>query len=183
MQTPYQEFGKLRPSRKIVAKMLEGKEFDSVLEVGAQWGENLVAIREKFPDKKIVGVDIDWDGIIDEAKVKTQLDLRIGDVFNLDFEKDEFDVVFTNALFCMLKPEEVIRGLGEIIRVAKKSIILVELEVTARTGLIRGRRTGANWTELLEEYGLKTTKHKITEDLWDVHPWIDCGYIYDATKN
>ena len=180
--SPYQQFSELRSSKRIVANLLKGKEFDSVLEVGAQWGENLVAIREKFPDKKIVGIDKDWDGIIEEAKVVSQIDLREGDVFNLEFNDNEFDVVFTNALFCMLQINEIEKGFQEIIRVAGKHIILIELESDEFIGHAWGERNGADWVKLFNKYNLKATRKKIPEKVWDVNPWLSKGYIYYAKK-
>lgn len=173
MENPFSQ--ELRPEKRIVANKLE--ECESVLEVGCQWGECLIAIREKFPKARIVGVDADWGDIIKEAKEITGLDLREGNVFKLDFKDKEFDVVFTEALFCMLLPKQVEEGLREIIRVAKKYIILVELE-NKETGLVAGRRTGANWVELFKKYGLEATKEKIPRDVWNADPWIKSGYIY-----
>ena len=105
-ETPYRQFKELRPAKRIVAEALQGKEFESVLEVGVQWGENLMAIKEKFPDKKLIGVDVDKP-VIEEAKVVTALDLRIGNLFDLQFADKEFDVVFAEALFVMLPPHQV----------------------------------------------------------------------------
>ena len=180
---PYQCFSELRPSKKIVAKLLKGKEFESVLEVGHQWGENLVAIREKFPDKKIVGIDLDWDNILQEAKTVTGLDLRKGNVYELPFKDKEFDVVFTNALFCMLPPDAIERGFKEIVRVAKKYIILVELNTDDFVGISWGDRSGANWINMFKKYGLKVTEEKIPREIWEVNPWLSRGYIYYAKKD
>lgn len=179
-ENPYTTYAELRPSKKIVVNLLEGKEFNSVLEVGCQWGENLIAIREKFPDKKIVGVDADWDGIVQEAKTITGLDIRKGSVFSLEFQDKEFDVVFTNALFCMLQPEQIETGLKEIIRVAKKYIILIELKTEEFIGIVKGGRTGADWVSLLGKYGLEATTKKIPSKVWGANPWVDNGYIYEV---
>jgi|TARA_Y100000310_G_scaffold312222_1_gene359301 ubiquinone/menaquinone biosynthesis C-methylase UbiE len=176
---PYQ-LGELRPMKRIVEKMLVKKKFDSVLEVGAQWGENLVAIRERFPEKKLVGIDLDVDNVITEARTVTGLDLRIGNVLDLNLGDNEFDVVFTNALFCMLRTDEIERGFQEIIRVARKHIILVELETSDFIGISWGERIGANWVEMFKKYGLKATRRKIPEKVWDVNPWLSKGYIYYA---
>lgn len=175
METPYDQL--LRPCKKIVAGLLEGKEFESILEVGCQWGENLVAIKEKFPFARIVGVDIDKP-VLEEAKKVTGLDLRVGNLFDLGDEK--YDVVFAEALFCMLEPNRIEDGFKELIKVAKKHIILVELETKELVGRVDGGRTGANWVSLFRKYGLEATREKIPENVWDVNPWVQFGYLYEV---
>lgn len=185
IENPYNNFKELRVEKRIIADSLEGKNFESILEVGTQWGEHLIAIKEKFPDKTLVGVDIDKE-VIRKAKKETGLDLRIGTVFNLEFEDNSFDVVFTSALFCMLRSEDVRQGLGEIIRVAKKYVVLLEFDLTVIEGVLtqvgtRGElRTGANWINLFEEYNLKATKEKIKEESWDSNSWRKHGYVIQA---
>lgn len=183
MPSLLEQFGDSRPQAKIVANELEGKDFDNVLEVGFWWGESMMGVKDKFPNVKLVGIDIGWDQQIEKAKEATGLDLREGTVFDLPFKDDEFDVVFTNALFCMLEIERVEEGLLEIIRVAKKHIVLVELESVGEElfSLLPGMgRTGANWVELFKIYGLKATKRKVTEEEWEVNPWKNYGYVYYA---
>ena len=179
-ENPYdREFTK---SRRIIANKLEGKEFDSVLEIGAQWGENLFALREKFPDKKLGVIDIDKE-TTEEAIKRTGLELRYGDAFEMDFKKDEFDVVCTHAFFCMIPPEKIEFLLKEIIRIAKKYIILIEFETVLRIGVISGGRTGANWVELFKDNGLKVTREKLkVTDVELPNPWISYGYIYMVEK-
>lgn len=179
MESPYD--GELKDAKRIVARKLEGKEFDSVLEIGAQWGENLFALREKFPDKKLVGIDIDRETTEGAIKI-TGLDLRYGDAFEMNFEKDEFDVVFTYALFCMIPPERVRFLLTEIIRIAKKYIILIEFETKSKIGITKGNRTGANWVELFKDNGLKATREKLKIKYDGLNPWKDYGYIYMVEK-
>lgn len=179
METPYQIYSQLRECKKIVANALEDKDFESVLEVGCQWGENLVAIREKYPDKKIVGVDIDKPVLL-EAQKLTGLDLRVGNLLDLQFDDKEFDVVFAEALFCMITPSQVESGLDEMLRVAKKHIILVELAISALTGYAPGGRTAANWIEIFKRRGIKVEVGKIPASIWDVNPWLEHGYVYYA---
>src|SRR3990167_4542133 len=178
-ENPYTTFGEIRLSRRLIADKLKDKDFDSVLEVGAQWGENLVWIRDKIATKalRLVGVDTDID-TTNEANKITGLDLQIGNVLNLEFDNKEFDVVCTNALFCMLEPSQVEQGLIEVMRVAKKYVILVELETKEDVGFVFGGRTGANWEKLFSKYGLKVTKEKILPEIWNATPWIDFGYTY-----
>jgi len=181
-ETPYNTFPELRSSKRIVAEALKGKEFDSVLEVGAQWGENLAAIKEKFPDKRLVGVDVDKSVTL-EAKEVTSLDLRVGNLFDLQFADKEFDVVFAEALFVMLPPHQIESGLDELIRVAKRYVILVELGISELTGYAPGGRTGANWVELFKARGLNADIKRITKEQWDAEPWRGYGVIVEICKD
>lgn len=178
METPFDN-NQVRPCKQIVANLLTD-DFESILEVGCQWGENLVPIRERFPNKKIVGVDIDKP-VLDEAVKKTGLDLRVGNLFDLGEEK--YDVVFAEALFCMIEPNRVEDGLKELLRVARKKVILVELETEKFVDRVPGGRTGANWIKLVGSYGLEVTRKKIQREDWDANPWIEHGYIYEILKH
>lgn len=177
---PYEQFKELRPCKKIVANELEGLDFESVLEVGTQYGECLLAIKNKFPDKRLVGIDIDTFALDDGRKV-TGLDLRHQDANTMDFEPNSFDVVFTEALFCMLPIIRVEGILRKIIKTAKKHIILVEL--TAPSGIktiygLQGKeRIGVNWKEAFGNYGLTTEIKKIPLEVWDGEPWKTWGQI------
>lgn len=180
METPYNQFKEIRNEKKFVANKLEGLQFDSVLEFGSQWGEVLVVIKDKFPEVKVVGIDIDKE-VTNSARNITNLDLRIGDILNNGFHNKEFDVVVADALFCMMRPEDVEQGFKEMVRIARKYIVLVELKGSA-IGLVHGGRTGANWSDLFLKYGMIcTSEEKITTDMWDATPWSETGHIYLAS--
>src|SRR3990167_3569759 len=181
-ETPYRQFKELRPAKRIVAEALREKEFESVLEAGVQWGENLMAIKEKFPDKKLIVVDIDKP-VIEEAKVVTALDLRVGNLFDLQFADKEFDVVFAEALFVMLPPHQIESGIDELLRVTKKYLILVELGIKELTGYVPGGRTGANWVEIFKARGLNAKIRKISVEEWNAEPWRSYGYVIEICKD
>lgn len=168
------DYENIRPMMGIVADELRSTEFESVLEVGCGYGENLLAIERIFKNKKIVGVDIDINRI-EVARKHINAELIIGDINKLEFEDKSFDVAFTNALFCMISPEEVERGVKEIIRVAKKKLILIELNSDSKFGLVGRQRTSVNWKELFKEHGLEARLDKIG-DIWNTSPWCSHGY-------
>lgn len=167
----------IRPCKKIVQKLLKGKKFKNILELGCQWSENLIPIKDKFPDTEVWGIDND-ETVLWEAK-RSGIITELGDANRTRFEDKSFDIVFTNALFCMLHPHEVEPVLKEMVRLAKKHIILIELECST-TGYVRGGRTGANFIELFKNLGLTATKRKITEEEWGVNPWLNYGYVYEC---
>lgn len=169
--------------KKIVAQELKGKKFNTVLEVGCQWGENLVAIRNKFSKAVLVGIDIDDEKLRYALDNIDNIGFLHGNVIRMGYEDGSFDVVFTEALFCMLGRDEIEKALDEIVRVSNNYIILVELDLKERIGLAEGGRTGANWEQLLKERGmLEITKRKLTPEEWAVNPWLTYGYVIQCHK-
>jgi len=92
-------------------------------------------------------VDIDMERL--KKASEKGLKVMYGDVRWLPFYRDQIDVVFTNALFTNVEPEYVEKGIKNIIKVARKYIILVEFLSKDITGQVDGhKRTAANWIEL-----------------------------------
>lgn len=102
---------------------------------------------------------------------KRNIEISYGNILSIPFPDKSFDVVFVEAVFCMLHPDLVEDALKEVMRVAKKYVILVELD-NNKIGEVKGGRTGANWSELL-----KFNKRRITTDEWDAAPWNECGVV------
>ena len=169
-------FKEIRPMMQIVANELKEIEFDSVLEIGCGCGENLAAIERTFKDKKIMGVDVNLERL-DIARKNTNVELYWADINDLEIADKSFDVVFTNALFCMLRPEEIEHGIKEMVRIAKKYLILIELNSPMRFGKTGADRTGADWKQLFKELGSEAKLKKIPADVWGVSPWLRDGYI------
>jgi ubiquinone/menaquinone biosynthesis C-methylase UbiE len=180
---PYYKFPNGRPEKQIIAKELEGKEFENILELGCQWGENLSEIQKKYPNKELRGFDINVN-VINEAKGLVEgIELEYGDINQLDIPDKSYDVVFTEAVLCMMTPKEMEHALKETIRIARKYIFLVELYDTGnRIGYIgMSGRLVANYEQILNEFGLKFEKRKITKEEWNAEPWITYGYLFTIT--
>jgi SAM-dependent methyltransferase len=152
-----------------------------VLELGCQWSENLLAIRQILPDKKLTGIDVDEETLKDSIYYTDGMSIQIGDARNVKFPDKSFDVVFTNALLCMNQPIDDEKIINEIVRLAKKYIVLVEL---GRTGggydNARGRVRG-DYEKIFGNLGFKVEKRKITKEEWEVEPWLSNGYLYTIT--
>lgn len=173
----------LRPCKKIVSNELKGKEFNNVLEVGCQYGESLQAIRNEFPDKELTGIDVDLSVIERGKNFLKNIKMIWGNGNELPFENNAFDVVFTNALFCIIRPSDVESILNEIIRVAKKYIYLAELDVPKMIEVVDKDRVACNWEAIFKARGFKAHKRKITEEEWDVLPWRHYGYLIFVDKS
>jgi len=89
-----------------------------VLEVGVGTGKNMPFYP---PEMEITAIDL-TQGMLERARKKAQVsglkvDLRIGDVQDLEFPDDTFDTVAATCVFCSV-PDPV-RGLKEVLRVIK----------------------------------------------------------------
>lgn len=167
---------KLSPSRTFIAEKLE-EPFTSVLELGCQWGENLLAIQGKFPDKRLVGIDTDKDKLEIAGNLTKGIEFIADDVLKRNFNRDEFDITFTNALFCMLRPVDAEYLLRQIIKTTKHRILLMELKCSG-IGYAKGGRTCADFTGLFAKYGLEAKEEKLG-NLFNCEPWNTYGYFWD----
>jgi ubiquinone/menaquinone biosynthesis C-methylase UbiE len=108
-------FGKMMGDRK---EQLVAEVSGKVLEVGVGTGASLA----HYPDGvELVGIDIS-PAMLERARAKAdrfpgQLTLQVGDVQNLDFPDDSFDMVVTSCVFCSVT--DPIRGFTEINRVLR----------------------------------------------------------------
>lgn len=166
----------LRPCKKIVANWLKDKEFETILELGCQWSENLIAIKELFPNAKLTGIDVDAKTIEESFFTTSGMNIEIGDARKVRFPDKSFDVVFVEALLCMNQPHDNELIVKEIKRLAKKFIILVELGRTGGGYDTLGGRTRCDIEDIFKEY--KVEKRKITKEEWGVNPWLLNGYLY-----
>jgi demethylmenaquinone methyltransferase/2-methoxy-6-polyprenyl-1,4-benzoquinol methylase len=109
---------------------------EKLLDVGTGPGHFPIILGESFPNLQIFGIDPSPD-MISEAKrnvLKSGLknvEIRYGDVHNLEFEDEYFDVVTSNFSIKHWKDRE--KGLSEIYRVLKKDgvVWIVEIEKNA----------------------------------------------------
>lgn len=90
-------------------------EVNRILDVGCGLGEDIMRLREKYPNAEVVGVDRQPEmlGFFPEA-------IR-ADATNLPFETGYFDIAFANCVLCENEnPEEILK---EMRRVAKLILI------------------------------------------------------------
>ncbi len=96
----------------------------SVLEFGCNVGRNLESLRQRAPDLKLQGIDINADAV-EFGRRERHLDLVPAD--ETFFEKqacNAFDVVFTvSVLDHLASPKPV---LAEMVRVARLAVLLLE---------------------------------------------------------
>jgi ubiquinone/menaquinone biosynthesis C-methylase UbiE len=106
--------------------------FSSLLEVGCASGPNLYGLAKKYPEIKFYGIDISRKAI--EVGKKIFAKEKISNIFlsegkaeNLEKFKDKsVDLVFSSAVLIYIGPDKIRQVLKEMVRVAKKKIILFE---------------------------------------------------------
>jgi len=83
-----------------ILEELEKIEFDSLLDAGCGNAPMLTLLKEKWPDKEYMGIDISQN-MIDKAKERNleNVDFVVGDCENLPFEKETFDVIINSQSF------------------------------------------------------------------------------------
>jgi ubiquinone/menaquinone biosynthesis C-methylase UbiE len=165
------------------------KDNDYVLDVGCANGYSTFEQLERRKIK-IHGVDFS-EKMIDyaqkqkkEKKLGSQITFSVGDVRNLDFEDNLFDVTYTTRVLINLPLwEEQIKGIKECIRVTKKGgIIILSEAFWEPLVLLNTLRTSKNLPPLVEHdfnrYLKKQNLEKLLNDEWVRFEIIDFSSIY-----
>ena len=101
-----------------------------VLEVGAGTGINLYLLSQQMPDVEFSGIDLTPDRIATGKKwFKENKDYepntKVGDVTQLEFEDNSFDLVYSGHCFEQLD-QYASQGISEVCRVASKRVVFLE---------------------------------------------------------
>ena len=161
--------------RQTLLKELKKLEFDSLLEIGCSYAPNLSLIKKEYPDVKLAGIDINRDSILRARLRVKDAELVVGDVNDLPFKDKSFDIVLSDGVLIYTTPEEIEKVKSEMIRVARKAIVLVEFhsEGLDTKGEITFSHWGRNYEKLFSEYKVKLIK--ITN--WTERNWDTTGFI------
>ena len=107
---------------KAIFELLRGYQISTVLDAGGGEGFTLDRFVKAKVGKKLICVDNSKEVITLGKEIFPNLDLRVGNIYNLAFRDNSFDlVVCTEVLEHLTEPR---RALKEMIRVSKKYLIL-----------------------------------------------------------
>lgn len=106
------------------ARILEGLEINSLLEVGCNRGHNLVAISKVLEKCKTIGVEPNAFA----AMIARTANLNVvkGNAYSLPFQNNQFDTVMTVAVLSHIDKSDLGDALDEIYRVSKQYILFAE---------------------------------------------------------
>jgi ubiquinone/menaquinone biosynthesis C-methylase UbiE len=170
--------------------------FQSVLEVGCNCGPNLYRIADKYPQVEVTGIDINEQSIelgrklFEKTKI-TNVNLIADKADGLaKFPDKHFDIVFTDAVLIYLGPDKINPIITQMLRIAKKAVILVEWHISAKTadpkglGLYHFGLWKRDYSQLLNTQispPRQIRLIKIPSEAWPNKNWQDLGYIIEAS--
>jgi ubiquinone/menaquinone biosynthesis C-methylase UbiE len=174
------------PHRKILIDTISKYyPFDSALEIGCASGPNLYLLAKKFPEVKLYGIDISKKAIeigkkkFNEEKISNVI-LETGNPSDLKkFSDKSIDIVFSDACLICIGPKKINSVVEEMVRIAKKAIILCEQHSDYSNSFYND-----NW---IHNYKLLFGKFvslekikftKIPKEIWG-GDWGEFGYIIE----
>jgi len=95
---------------------------ESILDVGCGEGFTLEKFQKAGIGKKLTGIDFLDTAIKIGKKERPDLDLRIGNIYDIPFKSNTFDLVNCNEVLEHIDDPE--KGLKELVRVSKKYVVL-----------------------------------------------------------
>ncbi|OGG39570.1 hypothetical protein A2127_01655 [Candidatus Jorgensenbacteria bacterium GWC1_48_12] len=173
--------------RKFLFQVIERHApLGKVLEIGCASAPNLIILSQKFPETEFQGIDISENAIsVGKKYVKEHnipnISLKAGNADSIkNFPDKSFDVVFTDAMLIYIGPEKIKEVLKEIIRISKKSVILVEWLSEKRQAYIADHWS-YNWHLLFEELGVSDTRiTRFSDESWQGE-WAKRGCIVEVS--
>lgn len=184
-------------SRKfIINEISQHSPFNNILEIGCASGPNLYILAMKYPKVKFYGVDISKKAIEVGKNIfkKEKIDnvfLNVSGAEKLkDFENKSIDLIFTNAVLLYIGPDKIKLVIEEIIRIARKRIILFEWHDNKIINSIHKGHWIHNYRFIINKF-IPDKKIKITRiqpliakllpsEKWDRN-WVEFGNIIEVT--
>ncbi len=130
----------------------------TILEAGCGFGRNLqFLIGQGIDPKKLTGIDFS-SPLLQKARqtLSSAVKLNQGKLQRLPYKKNQFDLVFTHGVLMHLPPSQIKTALGELIRITRSWLILIE-EVTPGSNpcKINSFTWSHDYVGLINQYNLK----------------------------
>lgn len=128
--------GDARALRASVLKKIEREDANdfSLLDVGAGSGELLRVMarwaRRKKRRANLIGLELNHHAaraIIEESRAFTEINVVRGDCLRLPFADDAFDYAICSLVTHHFRDDDVVRVLGELNRVARRGVFVIDL--------------------------------------------------------
>jgi SAM-dependent methyltransferase len=103
-------------------------DWSSILEVGCGFGWHLKAVTDRFPGRRVAGLDFSFAQLSEGRRylAGSRALACQASAFRLPFPDESFDVVFTSGMLVCLHPEQFPLAMAELTRVARRSVIIME---------------------------------------------------------
>lgn len=148
---PNSEFGwrkVLTLEHDILFEWIDNLKPKNVLQIGIGFGREIKELLKRDYIESITGVDISSKMIEYTKKYienNSKVTLFESDIVDLPFGNDTFDLVFTVA--CLTHVKDIDKALGQLIRVGKKNIIIVEIPIDSKND---DGRTGTYRSDIID---------------------------------
>jgi len=170
----------------LVEKISQHEPFSNVLEIGCASGANLYLLAKKYPEKYFYGIDISRKAIS-----LGRIWLKTNNLNNVALTRSNFDslrhissksidVIFSDAALIYIGPNKIEHILAEIIRVARKSIILNEWQ-NGNKSIYVANHWSHNYFELFRKLSPQSRLilTKINGKIWPGN-WAKYGFIIEV---
>lgn len=174
------------PHRKLLIDSVMKFNPKTVLEIGCACGVNLRLIKEQIPDAICYGVDINKQAVDYGNNKFAESPLDYVFLFNRKAENTmliskSVDVVITDAMLIYIGKDKIYDVFREILRVAKKGIVMIERHQTGVgfDGIYRDALWQRDYFKLMDFMSVrKVTVRPIPEGIWD--EWKDGGSVIEV---
>jgi pseudaminic acid biosynthesis-associated methylase len=92
-----------------------------ILEVGTNVGIQLELL-ERLGFQNLYGIDIQYKAILEAHRQRPKFNIIEGNVLDIPFKSDFFDLVFTSGLLIHVHPDDIIKALQEIVRCTRRYV-------------------------------------------------------------
>lgn len=165
--------------RQLLLRELSKIKFESLLDIGCGEAMDLELIHDNFPKVELTGIDRRPERIEIAVEKLPNASLLVGDIRNIPYKDKSFDVVLSDAVLYQNSPEEIVQIIGEMKRVGKKYLFLIETHSEKRDEDERFDEYNVlDYKTILNNLGLTDVKFiKITDNIWAGYPWSYWGNL------
>jgi len=171
----------------LIDKIAAYAPIENILEIGCASGPNLYLLKKRFPNIKTFGIDISKYAVrvgqewFNNEKI-TDFKFSEGKADDLrEFSDKSIDIIFTDAILIYIGPEKIRKVIKEIMRVARKAVILNERHDSSTFCSYKDHWI-YNYEALLSNFINieKIMITKIPKELWPVEGWKEFGAVIEA---
>jgi len=164
----------------VFRRLLSGLDIRSALEIGANRGHNLVALRDVLGEGSIVaGIEPQAYARSIAVEASPDIDVREGTIYDVPFGSGAFDLVLTSGVLIHVPPADLDTALTEVHRVSRRYILAIEYFADEDTGveyrghadLLWKRDFGGHYQRLFPALSLVSTGDLTAAEGFDQARW------------